>query len=51
MSGYSQRSEELARSIAMKAARNLRKSGKIVVRDAITGRYLVKEKSTGRDSR
>lgn len=41
MSGYSERSPELARELGEKAARNLERSGKVVHRSDVTGRYVV----------
>ena len=44
MSGYSEQSQKLARTLAEKAAKNLRKSGRTVTRNASTGQYTVSEK-------
>ena len=41
MSGYSKQSQQLARELAEKAAKNLAGFGKTVTRDAATGRYTV----------
>ena len=38
---YSRRAQELARGLAAKAARNLRRSGRTVEQDPATGRYVV----------
>lgn len=45
MSGYSEQSQKLAKALAEKAARNLRRSGRIVEHNAVTGQYVVKGKS------
>lgn len=47
MSGYSEQSQRLARELAEKAARNLRRSGRSVVQDAATGRYTVGPRGSG----
>lgn len=47
MSGYSEQSQKLAEELAEKAAKNLRRSGRIVERSATTGRYVVSRKSDG----
>jgi hypothetical protein len=44
MSEYSERSQALARELAEKAAKNLRRSGRTVERSATTGRYVVSRK-------
>lgn len=41
MSGYSENSQRLAREVAEKAARNLRRAGRTVTVDPATGRYIV----------
>ncbi|RFA07548.1 hypothetical protein B7R21_15265 [Subtercola boreus] len=41
VSGYSERAHELAEELAERAAENLRRSGKTVVRNPATGRYIV----------
>ncbi len=47
MSGYSEQSQKLAKELAEKAARNLRRSGRTVERSATTGRYIVARKAGG----
>jgi len=47
MSGYSEQSQKLAEELAEKAAKNLRRSGRIVERSATTGRYVVSRKGDG----
>jgi len=47
MSGYSEQSQRLARELAEKAAKNLRRSGRTVERDAETGRYTVGPRGGG----
>ena len=47
MSGYSEQSQRLARQLAEKAADNLRRSGRSVVQDAVTGRYIVGPRGGG----
>ena len=42
MSGYSTRSQELASQLHAKAAENLERSGKTVVRSANSGRFVTK---------
>lgn len=41
-SGYSEQSQKLAEELAEKAAKNLRRSGHTVERNAATGRYVVR---------
>ena len=41
MSGYSEHSQQLAKELAEKAAKNLRGSGRTVTRNTSTGRYIV----------
>lgn len=50
MTGYSERSHELARELAAKAARNLSRSGETVRLDA-TGRYVVEGRNGSVDDR
>ena len=40
MSGYSERSQELAKQLRAKATRNLERSGKVVARSAETGKFV-----------
>ncbi|PPG88319.1 hypothetical protein C5C00_08480 [Rathayibacter rathayi] len=47
MSGYSEQSQRLARQLAEKAAKNLRRSGRSVEQDATTGRYIVGPRGGG----
>ncbi|GAB3042505.1 hypothetical protein GCM10027052_25700 [Parafrigoribacterium mesophilum] len=42
MSGYSERSQELAEQLRVKATRNLERSGKFVTRSAETGKFATK---------
>lgn len=44
MSAYSEQSQKLAEQLAEKAASNLRRSGRTVVRSAVTGHYIVSRK-------
>jgi len=41
MVNYTKRSQELARALAAKAARNLRRAGRSVEQDPATGRYVI----------
>jgi hypothetical protein len=51
MSGYSERSQQLARELASKAARNLSRSGRVVTRSATTGRHVIGDRGSGTPSR
>lgn len=55
MSGYSKQSQRLARQLAEKAASNLRRSGRTVEEDPVSGRFIVRPRGgnvegTGRTS-
>ena len=45
MSGYSERSQELAEQLRAKATRNLERSGKEVARSAATGKFIKNRKA------
>lgn len=45
MSTYSSQSDDLARAVAAKAARNLKRYGRTLKRDAHTGMYVVSPKA------
>lgn len=47
MSAYSEQAQKLAEQLAEKAANNLRRSGRTVVRNVATGRYIVSSKGRG----
>lgn len=47
MSAYSEQAQKLAEQLAEKAANNLRRSGRTVVRNVTTGRYVVSNKGGG----
>jgi hypothetical protein len=51
MSGYSERSQQLALEPASKAAGNLSRSGEVVTRSATTGGYGIEDRRSGTASR